>query len=99
VDRADQPLGPPVVADGPAGALDPARQRRLGHEARVPHLVEQLRLGDQAVALAHQQREDVEHLRLHRPELPTHPQLDPAEVELAVLEAEDRHARSVPEAS
>jgi small multidrug resistance family-3 protein len=99
VDRADQPLGPPVVADGPAGALDPARQRRLGHEARVPHLVEQLLLRDQAVALAQQQREDVEHLGLNRSPLPTHPQLDPVDIELAALEAEDRHARSTRTAS
>ena len=64
VDGADHPLGPAVVADRPAGRLDPAGQRRVGHEAAAPDLVQQLGPGDDPVAVADQVGEDLEHLRL-----------------------------------
>jgi hypothetical protein len=63
-DGAHQPLRLAVVAERLAQRLDPAGQRRLAHEAVPPHRVEDLLLGDHAIALPHEEHEDVEHLRL-----------------------------------
>ena len=64
VHGADDPLGGAVVADGLAGGLDPAGERRLADEPVAPHLVEQLGLGHHPVAVRDEVGEHVEHLRL-----------------------------------
>ena len=65
-ERPDQALTLPVVADGPARRRDAAAERRVGDEAVAPDAVEQLVLGDDAVAVLDQVGEDVEDLRLER---------------------------------
>ena len=68
--RADHLLPCAVVADGAAGRLDPAGQRRLADEAVAPHVVEQLRLGHDPVTVGDEIGEDVEHLPLDVYRLP-----------------------------
>lgn len=63
-DGADEPLRLTVVAECPAGCLDPTGQRRLTDEATAPDGVEQLLLGDQTLVMGHQLSHHVEHLRL-----------------------------------
>ena len=66
VDRADQALIAPVVADRPPGGLDAARQGRLGDEPVAPDLVEQLGLRDDPVAVPDEVVEHVHDLWLDR---------------------------------
>ena len=66
VDRLDEGLALAVVPDGAANGLDPARERRLAHEAVAPDGVEQLFLADRAVVMADEVAEDVEDLGLER---------------------------------
>ena len=62
--RPDHLLPRAVVTDGATHRLDPARQCRLADEAIAPHVVEQLRLGDNPLAMGDEIGEDVEHLAL-----------------------------------
>jgi hypothetical protein len=93
VDGADHPLGAAAVADRLAGRLDPAGQRRVGHEAAAPDLVQQLGPGDDPVAVADQVGEDLEHLRLQVAGDAAAAQLVALVVELAVTEPVDHPAR------
>ena len=86
---ADHPLGAAGVTDGVARGLDPGRQRRLTDEPIAPDAVEQLDLGHDAVAVLHEQTQDVEHLRLDMTRLPAPAQLEAAGVELELVELED----------
>jgi hypothetical protein len=90
VHRSDDPLLPPVVAQGAAGSLDPGGQRRLGDEARSPDLLEQLLLGHHAVAMHEEVAHHFEHLRLDVDHRPGAPQLERLHVDLDVAEPE-RH--------
>ena len=86
VHRANAALRLAVVAEGPSSRLDAARQRGLRHEAITPHLVEQLLLGHDPVAVTQQMHEHGEHLRLDLDRLAPPAQLNRVGVELAVLE-------------
>jgi hypothetical protein len=86
VDRLDDPLVSSGVADRPADGLDAARQRRLRDEPIAPDLVQQLGLGHDPVPVAHQVREDVEHLGLDGDDLSPSPQLQAPDAQLAVTE-------------
>ena len=66
VDRSDQALIAPVVADRSPGGLDAARQGRLGDEPVAPDLVEQLGLRDDPVAVPDEVVEHVHDLWLDR---------------------------------
>jgi hypothetical protein len=92
VGRCDDALARPVVADGAAGGLDPARQRGFAHEAVAPDRVEQLLLAHHPVRMGRQVHQHVEDLRLDRYEQAGAAQLIAIEIELAVAEGED-HAR------
>jgi hypothetical protein len=95
VHRADAALHLAVVAERLPGRLDTAGQRRLRDEAIPPHLVEQLLLGHDAVAVTHQMHEHVEHLRLDLHRLARPAQLEHIGVELAVLELIPHRQKSV----
>ena len=69
--RPDEALRFAVVAECPPGRLDPAGQGRLADEPSTPYRVEQLFLGDAALAVADQLGQDVEHLRLDADHLVT----------------------------
>ena len=92
VGRRDHRLACPVVADGTAGGLDPARQRGLADEAVTPDRVEQLLLADHTVGMGGEVDQHVEDLGLDRHEQAGAAQLVAIEIELAVAEGED-HAR------
>ena len=92
VGRRDHRLARPVVADGTAGGLDPARQRGLADEPVTPDRVEQLLLADHAVGVRGQVDEHVEDLGLDGHEQAGALQLVAIEIELAVAEGED-HSR------
>ena len=65
-DGADAALLLAAVADGAAGGVDAAGQRRVGHDAAVPDAGDQVVLADHAVAVADQEHQQVEDLRLDR---------------------------------
>ena len=87
VDRADQALITPVVADRPPGGLDAARKGRLGDEPVAPDLVEQLGLRDDPVAVPDEVVEHVHDLRLDRDPLPATLELHRVAVERHVSES------------
>jgi hypothetical protein len=70
VHRADHRLGPAVVTERLTRRLDPAGQRRLGHESIAPDLVEQLLFADEPVVVLSEVGDHVEHLRLDGDRLP-----------------------------
>jgi hypothetical protein len=61
-DRPDQALLVPAVADCFAHRVDMAGQSRLGDDSPVPHRVEQVVLADDALAVPHQEKQQVEDL-------------------------------------
>ena len=85
--RPDVALRFAVVAECPPGRLDPAGQRRLADEPSAPHRVEQLFLGDAALAVADELGQDVEHLRLDADHLVTVAQFVALGVEHETVEA------------
>jgi hypothetical protein len=92
VNRADRPLLRAVVADSAPSGFDPARQRRLAHEPVAPHVVEQLGLGDDAIAVHDQIPQHVEDLRLDWLGRAAATELEEIGVELTIVEAEDHPA-------
>ena len=62
VHGADDALEAPVVAHRPPHVLDAGRQRRLRDEAGLPHLVEELLLGNHAITVLEEVDEHVVHL-------------------------------------
>ena len=89
---ADEALAAAVVPDRLTGRLDPAGERRLAHEAIAPDGIEQLLLGHDPVSFPDQHGEQVEHLRLNRPQAPGPAQLEPVEIKFAVAEDEDQES-------
>jgi hypothetical protein len=96
VDGRDHPLLVAVVADRAAQHLHPARQRGLADVAPTPDLVEQLGLRHHPVAVLEQVDQQAEDLRLDVDQLAGAPQLEPAWVDLAVLEPV-HHAATSPQ--
>ena len=90
VQRLDDSLLLPVVADGSPGRLDAGRERRLADEAVAPDVVEQLVLGDDAVAVLDQVGEHAEHLRLDRHRRAGATQLEQVGVEVESSEGVDQ---------
>jgi hypothetical protein len=80
VGGADEALAASGISDRLTGRLDPAGERRFAHEAVAPDGVEQFLLGHDPVPFPDQHGEEVEHLRLDRPELPGPAQLVPVEI-------------------
>jgi hypothetical protein len=64
--RADDVLVLAVVAHRLACRIDAAGQRRFGHDPSVPHSLDEIVLADDAVAVAQEVDQQVEHLRLDR---------------------------------
>jgi hypothetical protein len=63
-DGADQLLVFAAVADRRSRGVDAAGQGRIRHDPAVPDGSEQVVLADDAVAVLHQENQQVEHLRL-----------------------------------
>jgi len=92
VGGADEALAAAVVPDRLTSRLHPAGERRFAHEAIAPDGVKQLLLGHDPVPFPDQHGEQVEHLRLNRPQPPGAAQLEPVEIKLAVAEDEDQES-------
>jgi hypothetical protein len=65
-DGADEGLLAAAVANGLAGGIDSAGQRRLRDMPPMPDLLDQLFLAHHAIAVFHQMDHQIEHLRLQR---------------------------------
>jgi len=59
----DDPLRLPRVSDRAAGLLNARLQRRLADELLGPEMLEEILLGDKAVAVRDEVAQDVEYLR------------------------------------
>src|ERR1700752_1622134 len=87
-DRADQPLLLAAIAERAARRVDTAGQGRFRDDTSVPDRVEQVILGHDVFALAHQIRDEVEDLRRDRDRRTRALQLPAIGVEHEVLEME-----------
>src|SRR5690606_26725618 len=85
-----------VRREVPPGRLDAAGERGLGDESGAPHLVEQLALVDDALAVHDEVPQHLEHLGLDRDELAGASQLEPHGVELVAVELVDHGAPRKP---
>ena len=86
MDRPDEALGLAVVAERLARRLHAAGQGRVGDDASVPDLLEQLIPGNEALAVFNEEGEEGEHLRLERADPSPGTQLDLGQVELELAE-------------
>ncbi len=84
---ADQPLRLAAVAHRLARGVDPAGQGRFRDDPPAPNRVQQIVLGDNAVAVADQVHQQVEHLRLQRDRFAAPPQFAARHVEHVVGKA------------
>ena len=66
MDRLNELLSLAVIAENLARRLDPAGHRRLRDDAPIPHLLNDLVLGYQALSVIHQQREQCQTLEARR---------------------------------
>ena len=82
----DDVLPGAVVANGSAHLLDASRQVRLRHEPMPPHPIEEVVLGDHAIAVLDQVHEEIEGLRLEVDHCICATQLTTGGVDLAVRE-------------
>src|SRR4029453_19123903 len=89
------PLEPPVVANRPPQVLDAGRQRRLRHEAGLPHVVEELLLRNHAITSLEEVDEHVVHLGFDTDDVAVPAELVGVGVELAAREQVD-HVDSDP---
>jgi hypothetical protein len=85
-DGVDEALLLAAVADGAAGGVNAAGEGGVGHDAAVPDAGDQVVLADHARAVADQEQQQVEDLRLDRRELARAAQLAPVGVEDVVFE-------------
>ena len=86
--RADEALAFAAVADGAARRADTGTQRRLRNDPALPDRIDQLVLADDPVAVADQEEQQVEHLRLDPDGLPAPAQLMPSEIDFKLAESE-----------
>ena len=96
---ADEPLLRTVVADGPPDLLDPGGQRGLRDEPIAPHLVEQLLLGHDPLAVRQQVGEHVERSGLEVLDSPVEADLAGSDVDGAIVEADHSTESRVAEPS
>ena len=92
VDRLDDVLAGGVIVERLPRRGDASWEHRLAHELPGPEMLEQLVLGDDAVATLDEVAQDVEDLRLELHEPRTSPQLEEIRVELEVADAVDHRA-------
>ena len=95
VHRPDEGLATSVVADRLASRCHRARDRRIGHVLAGPERVEELGLGDDALAVRHQVAQHVEDLGLELHHLAASAQLEGGLVQLVALEGEDHDPRRI----
>src|SRR4029453_3443099 len=93
---ADDALTAPVVADRLARGLYSTGERGLAHPPVPPDGVEQFLLRHHPVAVPDQSGQSVEDLRLDRSGPAGSAQLEPVEIELAVVERVDQRIPPVP---
>jgi hypothetical protein len=89
VHGADDALVASAIAQRLSCRLDAARHRSVRHGAPVPHPLDDLVSGHQAVGVGDEQLEQREHLWLDRDSDAVGAQLERAGVQLVVLEAID----------
>jgi hypothetical protein len=89
VDRLDDRAAAAVVADRPPDRRDAAGQDRLRHRCAAPDGIEQLALGGDPLAVAHQVQQDVEGLVLELDRRAVSPELIQLLVELAAAKGVD----------
>ena len=82
MDRPDHPLLLAIVLKNVTRGLDPARDRRIRDDPALPDRVDDLVLGDEAVALVDQQQEKRQHLGLDRYRRSRPAELEPVGVQL-----------------
>jgi hypothetical protein len=92
VHGAKEALRLAVVAERAARGLEPARQSRVRHGAAVPDFLDDLVLGDDALAVLDEQVQQREDLRLDLDDLAAASQLRGGRVQLEVAKSPD-HAR------
>src|SRR5207302_2802236 len=88
VEGADQSLAVPAVAKRAPSGADTGADRRLRHDPALPDRVDQLVLADDPVAIADEENEQVENLRLEVHDRTRAPQLPPRKVDLELVETE-----------
>ena len=92
MDRLDDPLSLPVVADRPPSGLDPGRERRFRHEPVAPHRVEQFLLRHDSVTIDDQVVKQAEDLGLDVDGPVGASECEPLVVQLEVPELEAHRA-------
>jgi hypothetical protein len=89
VNRLDEPLRLAVVAENGPRRLHAARDGRVRDDASVPNLLDELVLGDEALAVLHEQRQECKHLGLEAQDPAALAQLHGGEIQLEVGEGVD----------
>ena len=89
MNRLDELLRLAVVPERLPRRLDPASHRRVRDDATVPDLFDDFVLGNQPLAVLHQQPEQCEDLRFEAHGLAARAQLDGREIQLEVTERVD----------
>ena len=72
MDRLDQRLPVPVIADRFPRRVDPAAQRGVRHDPSIPDRVEQFVFAHYAIAVSHEMYQQVVNLRFHMNDLDRH---------------------------
>src|SRR5262245_54446835 len=91
IDGLDELLRAPAVPNRPAYGFDRTLEGRVADALLRPHLLTQLRLGDDAVGMHQQIGEDLAHFAPQLPDLPGPAQLRASRIECTL--AEDVHHR------
>src|SRR5262245_48308191 len=86
-DGAQQTLVPACIPDRLAHGIDAAGQRRLRDDAAIPHLLEQLILADDALAMLEQIEQQIENLGLKRHALSSAAELPPLGIKYMIFKA------------
>src|SRR3984893_15643950 len=95
MDRFDALLRLATIANRLADRHDPLRENPFGDKSPGPPLLEQFALGDDAIAMLQEIREDVDGVRLQRTHRPGAPQFIPVSIERIRPKRVD-HRRTLP---
>ena len=93
-DGANAALLGAVIAQRLAQRLDAAAERGIRDDAVLPDALEDLFLGDQAVTVLQEEKQQVENLRLNRNNLLAPPQLEGGGVDDAAVDPEEHGLRA-----
>src|SRR5262252_3675346 len=90
VECANEALVVAAVAERAPRGADEGAQRRLRDDAALPHRIDQLVLADDAIAVANQVNQEIEHLRLDVNDRARVSQLMACNINLEIRETEDQ---------